>query len=191
MSWMMGTGAVQLRARGWISSAAVASGRDACRHNSRQETEGRTGLRLAFHVRFPNRPRMALPSHPVTFTPEQIVALKAFAALEDIRAEDFDEWLKDAPHKIADTAARREAILQAIPGYTLETIVGLNMKLKRMRHDVNGKLAVIMAAVELAKLRPDTAAKMLDRLMDQPDQITKLVNEFSDEFEKTLGVPRR
>lgn len=71
-----------------------------------------------------------------------------------------------------------------------EQIKELNDKLSKMRHDLNNNLAMILAAAELAKLKPDMAAKMLDRLIEQPGKMTAQIKEFSSEFEKTFGITR-
>jgi hypothetical protein len=71
-----------------------------------------------------------------------------------------------------------------------EQISELNQKLSKMRHDINNNLAMMLAAAELAKLKPDMAAKMLDRLIEQPTKMTALLKEFSVDFEKTLGITR-
>jgi len=71
-----------------------------------------------------------------------------------------------------------------------EQIAELNQKLSKMRHDINNKLAMMLAAAELAKLKPDMAPKMLDRVIEQPTKMTAQMKEFSAEFEKTLGITR-
>ena len=71
-----------------------------------------------------------------------------------------------------------------------EQIADLNQKLSKMRHDINNNLAMMLAAAELAKLKPDMAAKMLDRLIEQPGKMSSQLKEFSAEFEKTLGISR-
>lgn len=74
---------------------------------------------------------------------------------------------------------------------TPEQIVELNNKLAKMRHDINNNLAMMLASAELAKLKPDMAAKMLDRLLDQPTKISNQIRDFSVEFEKVFGITRR
>ena len=71
-----------------------------------------------------------------------------------------------------------------------EQIAELNQKLSKMRHDINNNLAMMLAAAELAKLKPDMAPKMLDRIIEQPAKMTAQMKEFSAEFEKTLGITR-
>jgi len=69
-----------------------------------------------------------------------------------------------------------------------EQIADLNQKLSKLRHDLNNNLAMMLAAAELAKLKPDIAAKMLDRVIEQPSKISAQIREFSAEFEKTFGI---
>jgi hypothetical protein len=73
---------------------------------------------------------------------------------------------------------------------TPEQIAELNQKLSTMRHDINNNLAMMLAAAELAKLKPDMAEKMLTRLIEQPSKITNQIKDFSVEFEKTLQIKR-
>lgn len=69
-----------------------------------------------------------------------------------------------------------------------EQVADLNKKLATMRHDINNNLSMIMAAAELARLKPDVADKMLGRLLEQPTKITAQMKSFSAEFEKTLQI---
>ena len=71
-----------------------------------------------------------------------------------------------------------------------EQIAELNQKLSRMRHDINNNLAMMLAAAELAKLKPDMAPKMLDRVIEQPAKMTAQIKDFSADFEKMLGITR-
>jgi len=73
---------------------------------------------------------------------------------------------------------------------TPEQVAELNQKLSRMRHDINNNLAMMLAAAELAKLKPEMAPKMLDRVIEQPAKMTAQLKEFSADFEKTLGITR-
>ena len=71
-----------------------------------------------------------------------------------------------------------------------EQIVVLHQKLRTMRHDVNGHLANIIAAAELMRMRPETAAQRLPLLLDQPHKAAESIAEFSREFETLLGLTR-
>ena len=73
---------------------------------------------------------------------------------------------------------------------TAEQVADLNKKLATMRHDINNNLSMVMAAAELAKLKPDMADKMLSRLLEQPAKISNQLRDFSAEFEKALQITR-
>jgi len=73
---------------------------------------------------------------------------------------------------------------------TPEQIADLNKKLATMRHDINNNLSMVMAAAELAKLKPEMADKMLTRLLEQPSKISAQLRDFSAEFERILQITR-
>ncbi len=73
---------------------------------------------------------------------------------------------------------------------TAEQVTELNKKLSELRHAVNGSLALIVAAGELIRIRPDSADRMLATMVEQPDKIKALMTRFSAEFEQTLGIKR-
>jgi hypothetical protein len=66
----------------------------------------------------------------------------------------------------------------------------LNKHLSAMRHDINGDLALIVAAAELIKLNPELLPRMLKTLTEQPPKIRERADAFSAQFEKTLGITR-
>lgn len=69
-------------------------------------------------------------------------------------------------------------------------IAQLNDKLKTMRHDINNRLAVVIAAVELIRYRPETAQSMIGTIAEQPARITEALKLFTADFEVTLGITR-
>ena len=71
-----------------------------------------------------------------------------------------------------------------------EQILALHQKLRTMRHDVNGRLANIVAAAELMRLRPESAAERLHLLLDQPHKAAESIADFSKEFEILLRLKR-
>ena len=73
---------------------------------------------------------------------------------------------------------------------SVEQILALHEKLRTMRHDVNGRLANIVAAAELIRLRPESAAERLKLLLEQPHQAAECIAEFSRAFEEMLGLKR-
>jgi hypothetical protein len=68
--------------------------------------------------------------------------------------------------------------------------MSLHEKLRAMRHDVNGRLANIVAAAELMRMRPETAAQRLPMLLEQPHKVAESVAEFSQAFEEMMGLKR-
>jgi len=73
---------------------------------------------------------------------------------------------------------------------TAEQIAELNSKLSHMRHDINNNLALILAAVELIKHKPQALERMVGTLIEQPPKVTQSIAKFSAEFEKTFGIVR-
>jgi hypothetical protein len=73
---------------------------------------------------------------------------------------------------------------------TEKQVLQLHEKLRVMRHDVNGRLANIVAAAELMRLRPDTAAERLPLLLDQPHKAAESIAQFSRDFEAMFGLSR-
>jgi len=73
---------------------------------------------------------------------------------------------------------------------SVQQIEELNRKLSNLRHDINGDLALIVAAAELIKLNPDILQRMLATLAEQPPKIRQKVDRFSTEFEKAFGITR-
>jgi len=69
-------------------------------------------------------------------------------------------------------------------------ITVLHEKLRTMRHDVNGRLANMVAAAELIRLQPDSLEKRLAMLLDQPHKASESIAEFSREFEQLFGLNR-
>ena len=70
----------------------------------------------------------------------------------------------------------------------VEQVAELNRRLATMRHDINNTLSLITAAVELLRLKPQMAERMLTTLIEQPPKISTTIAEFSAEFERALGI---
>ena len=66
----------------------------------------------------------------------------------------------------------------------------LSKKLSDVRHNVNNFLALIIAAAELIKRKPDTTARMVDTMAEQPAKIIEEMQKFSKEFERILTIHR-
>jgi hypothetical protein len=73
---------------------------------------------------------------------------------------------------------------------TVHQIEELHKKLSALRHDVNNHLSLIVAAAELIKFNPESAARMCATLGDQPPKISEEISKFSAEFEKAMGITR-
>jgi hypothetical protein len=73
---------------------------------------------------------------------------------------------------------------------TVEQVVELNEKLSNMRHNVNNNLALMVAALELLRRKPDTAVKMADSISGQTNKMIEEIKNFSLEFEKAFGITR-
>jgi hypothetical protein len=73
---------------------------------------------------------------------------------------------------------------------TPEQLTELNKKLSHMRHEVNNQLALVVAALELIRFRPEMRDKMLDTVGQQSPKITAEIQKFSTEFEQILGITR-
>jgi hypothetical protein len=73
---------------------------------------------------------------------------------------------------------------------TVEQIADLSRQLATLRHDINGDLALVVAAAELIKLNPDLKEKMLVTLLEQPPKIRERADKFSAEFERLLGITK-
>ena len=71
-----------------------------------------------------------------------------------------------------------------------QQVAELNQKLSTMRHDINNSLALVLAGVELMKVKPEAAPRMLGTIAEQPARIAGLMRQFSAEFEETMGIKR-
>ena len=71
-----------------------------------------------------------------------------------------------------------------------EQILALHGELRKMRHDVNGRLMNIVAAAELLRMRPATTEETLKLLLEQPFKAAETMKEFSQRFETQFGLLR-
>lgn len=67
-----------------------------------------------------------------------------------------------------------------------EQVRELRKLLSDCRHNVNNHLSLVMSAMELAQLKPDSAPKMMKTAMDQSRNITEEFARFSTGFERLL-----
>jgi hypothetical protein len=73
---------------------------------------------------------------------------------------------------------------------SVEQIEELNHQLSTMRHDVNNHLALIIAALEVLRYKPQMAENMMATLSEQPKKIMARVGEFSDQLETLVGITK-
>ena len=69
-------------------------------------------------------------------------------------------------------------------------VTELNRKLSVMRHNVNTHLALIVAASELLRRKPEMAERLIENILQQPDRSIKEIRAFSDEFDAATGLKR-
>lgn len=107
----------------------------------------------------------------VIFTPDESCAC--------FRADFRDDLTMSVPYKTGGPVTLTE-----------EQILALHQKLRDMRHDVNGRLANIVAAAELIRLRPESTEERLKLLLDQPMKAADTLAQFSREFEEAFHLRR-
>lgn len=73
---------------------------------------------------------------------------------------------------------------------TPEQVGELNKQLSKMRHEINNQLALVVAALELIRFRPESRDKMLDTVAQQSPKIMAEIAKFSGEFERVFGINR-
>lgn len=71
-----------------------------------------------------------------------------------------------------------------------EQVAELSKQLSDLRHDINNRLALVLAAAEIMKKRPESADRMIATLLEQPARVTETLRKFSSEFEQALGLRR-
>lgn len=76
---------------------------------------------------------------------------------------------------------------QTVPLTPVE-VAELSRKLSDLRHNVNNHLALMVAALELIRRKPEMLQRMVDNLTEQPQKILEEIKKFSDELEKTLRI---
>ena len=64
----------------------------------------------------------------------------------------------------------------------------LSRHFSSFRHDVNGCLALVVAATELIRYNPDVVKRMTITLVEQPPKIAGKVREFVEQCERMLGL---
>ncbi len=73
---------------------------------------------------------------------------------------------------------------------TAEQAKELHKVLSHCRHEVNGCLSLIMSAMELAQLKPDSTPRMIKTAMDQSKKVNEEFAKYSTEFERIMQAAR-
>ncbi|MDX1952304.1 MAG: hypothetical protein SFY81_08960 [Verrucomicrobiota bacterium] len=66
----------------------------------------------------------------------------------------------------------------------------LNQKLANMRHNVNNNLALMVAAIELMRRKPEMAPRLIENLAQQPDKMVEEIKIFTEAFERSFKIVR-
>jgi hypothetical protein len=74
--------------------------------------------------------------------------------------------------------------------FTAEQVGELSKKLSTMRHNVNNNLALMVAAMEILRRKPESAIKMADNISSQTNKLIEEIRVFSTEFEQAFGITR-
>ena len=59
-----------------------------------------------------------------------------------------------------------------------EQVAELGSQLSEMRHQINNYLTLITAATEIMGRKPDTAARMMESILQQPVKINREIRRF-------------
>lgn len=73
---------------------------------------------------------------------------------------------------------------------SLEQIEQLNQHLSIMRHEINNQLTIIVGVLELVRIKPENAQRMLASVAERPVVIGELLKKFSSQFEAALQITR-
>ena len=71
-----------------------------------------------------------------------------------------------------------------------DQIADMNRRLGMLRHNINNQLALIVAAAELIRRKPEVIYRLVENILQQPQRISTELRAFSDEFEAALGITR-
>jgi hypothetical protein len=71
-----------------------------------------------------------------------------------------------------------------------DQIADFNRRLGMLRHNINNHLALVVAAAELIRRKPEMADRLVENILQQPERITVEMRAFSDEIEAMLGITR-
>jgi hypothetical protein len=71
-----------------------------------------------------------------------------------------------------------------------DQVADVHRKLSDLRHNVNNHLALMVAALELIRRKPEMVDRMVNNLTEQPQKILDEIRRFSEEFERALNITR-
>jgi len=69
-----------------------------------------------------------------------------------------------------------------------EQVADISHKLSDLRHNVNNHLALMVAALELIRRKPEMIDRMVNNLTEQPQKLLEEIKKFGEDFERTLKI---
>jgi hypothetical protein len=69
-------------------------------------------------------------------------------------------------------------------------VAELQRQLSEMRHSINNHLTLLVTALELVRRKPEAAERLVANLLEVPARIRTDITQFSEQFERTLKMPR-
>ena len=76
---------------------------------------------------------------------------------------------------------------QTVP-LSSEEVAELSRNLSDLRHNVNNHLALMVAALELIRRKPEMMDRMVNNLTEQPQKILDEIKKYAEKFEKLLKI---
>lgn len=73
---------------------------------------------------------------------------------------------------------------------TTGQVAALDRQFSELRHNVNNHLALMVAAIELIRRKPESSSRVFDNLLEQPQRVLEELRRFAAEFDKTLRITR-
>jgi hypothetical protein len=73
---------------------------------------------------------------------------------------------------------------------SVEQVRELKDKIADLQHDVNNSVSLMLAAVELIRVRPESRESMMDSFARHPKKIIETVTQFTRSLEGSLGITR-
>lgn len=71
-----------------------------------------------------------------------------------------------------------------------EEVLELDRQLSDTRHNINNHLTLISTALELMRRKPESTARMLENMADQPQRIRDEITRLSSVFERVLRITK-